>query len=218
MKTFKLEGTPRTEVGKKSTKALRKEGLIPAVLYGHEIVELPYKGKLEKGQNLIENQGKGLIVNNFYVSFADVRKLIYTPEIFLVELTLGGKVYNAILKDLQAHPVSDEILHLDFLNVFNDRPIIMEVPVILEGHAVGVKAGGKLTLVSRKLRVKALAKDIPENLKINVEDLELGKSIQVKTLSFDKLQLINAPDSVVCSVAVTRGSRAAADAAANAAK
>jgi len=218
MKTFKLEGTPRTEVGKKSTKALRKEGLIPAILYGHEIVELPYKGKLEKGQNLIENQGKGMIVNNFFVSFADVRKLIYTPEIFLVELTLGGKVYNAILKDLQAHPVSDEILHLDFLAVYEDKPIVMEVPVVLEGHAVGVKAGGKLSLVSRKLRVKAFAKDIPENLKVNVEELELGKSIQVKTLSFDKLQLINAPDSVVCSVVITRSARAAADAAATAEK
>ena len=215
MKTFKLEGSPRTEVGKKSTKALRKEGLIPATLYGHELVELPYKGKLEKGQNLIESNGKGIIVNNFFVSFSDVRKLVYTPEIFLVELTLSGKVYSAILKDLQAHPVSDEILHLDFLNVFEDKPIVMEVPVILEGHAVGVKAGGKLNLVSRKLRVKAFAKDIPENLKVNVEELELGKSIQVKMLSFDKLQLINAPDNVVCSVAVTRGARAAADAAAS---
>ena len=218
MKTFKLEGSPRTEVGKKSTKALRKEGLIPAVLYGHELVELPHKGKLEKGQTLIENQGKGLIVNNFVVSFDAVRKLIYTPEIFLVELTLGKKVYNAILKDLQTHPVTDEILHLDFFNVFDDKPIVMEVPVILEGHAVGVKAGGKLNLVARKLRLKALAKDIPENLKINVETLELGKSIQVKTLNFDKLQLINAPDSVVCSVVVTRGARAAADAAAADAK
>ena len=218
MKTFKLEGTPRTEIGKKPTKALRKEGLIPAIFYGHELVELPYKGKLETGQSLIESQGKGMIVNNFFVSFADVRKLIYTPEIFLVELTLGKKVYNAILKDLQTHPVSDEILHLDFLNVFEDKPIVMEVPVILEGHAAGVKAGGKLSLVSRKLRVKAFAKDIPENLKVDVENLELGKSIQVKTLNFDKLQLVNAPDSVVCSVVMTRSARAAADAAASAEK
>jgi large subunit ribosomal protein L25 len=113
---------------------------------------------------------------------------------------------------LQAHPVSDEILHLDFLAVYEDKPIVMEVPVVLEGHAAGVRAGGKLTLVSRKLRVKALAKDIPETLKVNVEHLEIGKSIQVKELSFTKLQLINAPDNVVCTVAATRGSRAAAEA------
>jgi len=213
MKTFKLEGSPRTEVGKKSVKALRKEGLIPAILYGHQTVELPYKGKLEKGQSLIENQGKGLLVNNFVVSFDAIRRLIYTPEIFLVELTLGGKVYSAILKDLQTHPVTDEILHLDFLAVFEDKPIVMEVPVVLDGHAVGVRAGGKLSLVSRKLRVKALAKDIPEVLHIDVENLELGKSIQVKMLSFDKLQLINSPDNVVCSVIMTRSARSAAEAA-----
>lgn len=215
MKTFKLEGAPRTEVGKKSVKELRKEGLIPAILYGHQTVELPYNGKLEKGQHLIENQGKGLIVNNFVVSFDAIRKLIYTPEIFLVELTLNGKVYNAILKDLQTHPVTDEILHLDFLAVFEDKPIVMEVPVVLDGHAVGVRAGGKLSLVARKLRVKAFAKDIPEVLHINVENLELGKSIQVKTLNFDKLQLINSPDNVVCSVVMTRSARSAAEAAAS---
>ena len=215
MKTFKLEGSPRTELGKKSTKALRKEGLIPAILYGFETVELPYKGKLEKGQILIENQGKGLLNHNFVVSFDAIRKLVYTPEIFLVELTLNGKVHKAILKSLQTHPVSDEILHMDFFTVFDDKPIVMDVPVILEGHSVGVKAGGKLNLVSRKLRVKALAKDIPEVLRVDVENLELGKSIQVKMLSFDNLQLINSPDNVVCSVVMTRSARSAAESAAS---
>ncbi|MDR1544626.1 MAG: 50S ribosomal protein L25/general stress protein Ctc [Prevotellaceae bacterium] len=212
MKTFKLEGAPRTELGKKSVKAYRKEGLIPAVLYGGSAVELPYKGKLAKGENLVESQGKGLIVTNFTVSFDAVRKLIYTPEIFIVELSLGGKEQQAILKDLQFHPVSDQILHLDFLEVFDEKPIVIEVPVALDGHAAGVKAGGKLNLVARKLRVKGLAANIPNVLRVNVENLELGKTIQVKELSFDNIELVNAPDNVVCAVVATRGSRAAAEA------
>jgi large subunit ribosomal protein L25 len=211
MKTFKLEGSPRTELGKKSVKAYRKNGLIPAVLYGETAVELPYKGKLAKGENLVENQGKGAIVANFTVSFDAVRKLIYTPEIFLVELTLNGKTQQAILKDLQFHPVTDQILHLDFLAVFPNKPVVMEVPVLLEGHAAGVRAGGKLNLVLRKLRVKGLASHIPDVLRVNVENLELGKSIHVKMLGFDNLELTNSPDSVVCAVVATRGSRTAAE-------
>ena len=210
MKSFQLEGKPRTELGKKGVKALRKEGFIPAVLYGNEAVKLPHKGKLAKGEVLIENQNKGQIVTNFVVTFESVRKLIYTPEIYLVELALNGKVQTAILKDLQIHPVTDEILHIDFLAVFPDKPIVMEVPIVLDGFAVGVRAGGKLNLVAKKLKVKGLSKDIPENLHIDVENLELGKSIQVKHLAFENLTLLNAPDNVVCSVAVTRGAIAQA--------
>ncbi|MDR0830660.1 MAG: 50S ribosomal protein L25 [Prevotellaceae bacterium] len=214
MKTFKLEGQPRTELGKKSVKAFRNEGLIPAVLYGGKTVELPYSGKLAEGENLIESQGKGLIVTNFTVSFDGIRKLVYSPEIYLVELTLGKKTHQAILKDLQFHPVSDQILHLDFLAVFPDKPIVIEVPVVTEGFAAGVRAGGKLNLVSRKLKVKALAKDVPETLKINVDSLELGKSIMVRDLSFDNLEMISSSNNVVCSVVATRGSKAAVEEAA----
>ncbi len=213
MKTFNLEGKPRASVGKKAVNALRKEGLIPAVLYGYKSVELPYNGKLEGGQTLIENQGKGLLVTNFVVTFDAIRKLIYTPEIFVVELNIDGKVEKAILKDIQFHPVTDEILHVDFLAVFDNEPMVIEVPVVLDGFAAGVRAGGKLNLVSRKLKVKGLLQHIPENLHINVEELELGKAIQVKHLNFDNLTLLNAPDNVVCSVAVTRGAIAAAAAA-----
>lgn len=210
MKTFKLEGQPRKEIGKKAVKALRKEGLIPAVLYGEKPVDLPYSGKLEAGQMLIEKQDKGAIVTNFAVTFEAVRKLIYTPEIFVVELNLGGRIQKAILKDLQLHPVTDEILHIDFLAVFDDKPVVMEVPVVLDGFAAGVKAGGKLILVSRKLKVKALVNDIPERLHVNVEKLRLGKNIQVKNLKFPNLMLMNAPDNVVCAVAMTRGAVATA--------
>jgi ribosomal protein L25, ctc-form len=205
MKTFQLEGKPRKEIGKKAVKALRSEGLIPAVLYGHRSVELPYSGKLEDGQVLVENQGKGVVVTNFTVTTDAVRKLIYSPEVFIVELNIGGHKQTAMLKDLQLHPVTDEILHIDFLAVFPDIPMTIEVPVVLDGFAAGVRAGGKLNLISKKLKVKGLSKDIPEKLHINVENLELGKAIQIKHLNFDNLTLLNAPDNVVCVVAVTRG-------------
>ena len=205
MKTFQLEGKPRKEIGKKAVKALRGEGLIPAVLYGHRSVELPYSGKLEDGQVLVENQGKGVVVTNFTVTIDAVRKLIYSPEVFIVELNIGGHKQTAMLKDLQLHPVTDEILHIDFLAVFPDIPMTIEVHVVLDGFAAGVRAGGKLNLISKKLKVKGLSKDIPEKLHINVENLELGKAIQIKHLNFDNLTLLNAPDNVVCVVAVTRG-------------
>ena len=205
MKTFQLEGKPRKEIGKKAVKALRGEGLIPAVLYGHRSVELPYSGKLEDGQVLVENQGKGVVVTNFTVTIDAVRKLIYSPEVFIVELNIGGHKQTAMLKDLQLHPVTDEILHIDFLAVFPDIPMTIEVPVVLDGFAAGVRAGGKLNLISKKLKVKGLSKDIPEKLHINVENLELGKAIQIKHLNFDNLTLLTAPDNVVCVVAVTRG-------------
>ena len=205
MKTFQLEGKPRKEIGKNAVKALRSEGLIPAVLYGHRSVELPYSGKLEDGQVLVENQGKGVVVTNFTVTTDAVRKLIYSPEVFIVELNIGGHKQTAMLKDLQLHPVTDEILHIDFLAVFPDIPMTIDVPVVLDGFAAGVRAGGKLNLISKKLKVKGLSKDIPEKLHINVENLELGKAIQIKHLNFDNLTLLNAPDNVVCVVAVTRG-------------
>lgn len=208
MKTYQLEGTPRESVGKKATKALRKEGLIPAVLYGQSPVESPYKGNLSKGEKLVETEcGKGIIVTDFVVSMDKVRNLIYTPSIYLVELTLGSKVIKAIIKDLQFHPVTDAILHIDFLEVFEDKPIVMEVPVVLEGYAEGVKAGGKLNLEMRRLRVKAMYDKIPETLTVNVEHLGLGKTIQVGELAFENLELINAKHAVVCAVKLTRAAR-----------
>ena len=186
MKTFELKGSERSDLGKKATKSFRKEGLIPAVLYGGE---------------------KTTEAIHFAVTTNDVRKLIYTPEIFLVELEIGGKKINAILKDIQLHPVSDEILHLDFLHVFEDKPIVIDVPVVLDGLAEGVKAGGKLSLDIRKLKVKALYKNVPEKVHVNIEHLALGKSVQVGELSFDGLELLNAKNAVVCRVQLTRAAR-----------
>jgi large subunit ribosomal protein L25 len=172
-------------------------------------VVLPYKGKLNDGDKIVEiGNNKGLIVTNLTVTTENVRNLIYTPHIYLIELMLeGGRKTKAIIQELQFHPVTDALLHIDFLEVFDKKPIVMNVPVVLEGHAEGVKAGGKLNLEMRKLSVKALFDKIPEKLTINVEKLGLGKAIQVGDLHFDGLELINAKNAVVCSVKLTRAAR-----------
>ena len=212
MKTFHLEAMPREDVGRKASKNLRKQGLIPAVLYGRMPVELPYQGTLAAGEKIvgIGNQ-RGIIVTDFTVSFEGVRKLIYTPEIYVVDIDIkGSKCVKGILKDSQYHPVSDAILHIDFLEVFDDKPVVMEVPVALEGHAAGVKAGGKLNQAIRKLKVRGLASNIPELLTVNVDHLELGKVIKVGELSFDNIEIVNPKNTVVCIVKMTRASQSAA--------
>lgn len=186
MKTFELKGEVRNELGKKATKALRVNSMVPCELYG-------------VGENV-----------HFVVSEADLRKLIYTPEIYLVKLEVAGKTVDAIMKEIQFHPVTDKILHIDFLQVVDNKAIVMDVPVKLEGHAAGVRAGGKLSLEMRKLRVKGLANAIPEKLIINVDELELGKTIQVKDLKFEGIELLNGLQSVVCSVKLTRAAMGAA--------
>lgn len=217
MKLFKLAAQPRTDLGKKAAKALRAQKMIPVVLNGGQIVELPFNGKLEAGQKLVEiGNGKGLITTDLQVEKDAVRKLIYTPEIYAVELDVNGEKKMAVLKDIQFHPVQDSILHIDLLEVNDKKPVVIEVPVKLVGHAEGVKAGGKLSMSMKKLKVKAIYTDIPENLTINVDNLGLGKSLQVGDLHFEGLELVNAKNAVVCAVQLTRAARGAAQAAANA--
>lgn len=217
MKKFELNAEPRQELGKKSVKALRKEGKIPAVLNGGAIVELPFTGTLKPGEKLVEIDAKrGLITTDLVVKAEDVRKLIYTPDIFEVDLNINGEVRKAVMKDLQFQPVKDTVLHIDFLEVYPDKPIVMEVPVKIEGHAEGVKAGGKLVMSMRKLKVKAAYTEIPERLVINVDHLGLGKSLAVGDLHFEGLELMNAKNAVVCAVQLTRAARGAAAKAADA--
>ncbi len=215
MKTFNLKGMPRETIGKKASKELRKQGLIPAVIYGREPVSLPYADAMSPGEKIVEiGDNKGVVITDFTVAFEDVRKLIYTPEVYLVEIDLaGGKKLNAILKEIQFHPVSDKILHLDFLEIFANKPVEIDVPVELLGHAAGVKAGGKLNQMMRKLKVRALAERIPEKLTINVDHLELGKTIKVGELQFENVELISPKNAVVCSVKMTRAAQSVAGAA-----
>ena len=216
MKTYNLSAQPRTEIGKKASKALRNAGLIPVVMNGGKVVDLPYEGKLNPEESLVElANNKGVIVTSLQVKNDDLRKLLYTPDIYVIDLDIDGRKKKAVLKEVQFHPVKDEVLHIDLLEVNEDKPIVMEVPVQLEGLAEGVKAGGKLALQIRKLKVKALYNVIPERLVINVTNLGLGKSIKVGDLSYEGLELMNAKDAVVCSVKLTRAARGAQ---ANAAK
>ena len=210
MKVFELTAEPRVECGKKSVKALRKEGKIPAVINGGAIVELPFTGELKPGEKLVEIDDKrGIITTDIAVKAEDVRKLIYTPDIFEIDLTVNGEKKKAVMKELQFQPVKDTVLHIDFQEVYPDKPIVMEVPVQIEGHAEGVKAGGKLTLSMRKLKVKATYSEIPERLVVNVDNLGLGKSMAVGDLHFEGLELMNAKNAVVCAVQLTRAARGA---------
>lgn len=210
MKTFKLSAQPRTVIGKKASVELRKAGMIPVSLNGGEIVELPYAGQLGEGETVVEiANNRGIITRNLQVSVEDVRKLIYTPEIYAIELEINGTTKMAVLKEIQFHPVKDEILHIDLLEVTDKKPVIIEVPVKLEGHAEGVKAGGKLSLSMKKIKVRALYTAIPEKVIVNVDSLGLGKTIQVGDLHFEGLELMNAKNAVVCAVQLTRAARGA---------
>lgn len=211
MKTYQLTAEPRTGLGKKAAKALRDENKIPVVLNGSDIVTLPYTAALKPGEKLVEiGNGKGLITTDLTVKAEDVRKLIYTPDIFAIELTVNGEKRNAVLREVQFHPVKDTILHIDLLEVNDKKPVVVEVPVKLEGHAEGVKAGGKLTLSMKKIKVKAPYNVIPERVVINIDNLGLGKTLQIGDLHFGGLELMNAKNAVVCAVQLTRAARGAA--------
>ena len=186
MKTFELKGTVRTELGKKATKADRVAETVPCVLYG------------------------GAENTHFTTTISDIRKLIYTPEVYVVNLDVDGKKTKAIMKALQFHPVTDKVLHIDFLQLAEDKPVVIELPVKLEGLAEGVKAGGKLSLEMRKLKVKGLYTQFPENIIINVSELGLGKSIQVAKVSVPNLEILNNKNAVVAQVKLTRAARGAA--------
>lgn len=191
MKTFEIEGSVRTDLGKKATKALRKDGLVPCVLYGSE-----------------ENV-------HFALSASALHHLIYTDKVYIVELKIADKSYSAIVKEIQFHPVSDEALHIDFLSVTEQKPVSINIPIKLTGSSEGVKAGGKIQLQMRYLKVKGLRANLPDSLSVDVTNLGLGKSIQVSELSFDNLELLNAKNAVIVSVRLTRAARGAAAATAS---
>lgn len=176
METFKLAGEVREQTGKKVAKAYRREGKIPCVLYS-------------KGENV-----------HFVALASGFKKLVYTPNAYFVELELGDKKEMAVLKDIQFHPVSDEILHVDFTRVNDEDPIIIELPVKLEGLAKGVRDGGRLLPGTRKLRVKGLMGDLPSVLVVDITKMELGDTIQAGSLSFPNIEMVESPHTVVVQV------------------
>lgn len=223
MKTFQLNAEPRTQFGKKAAKALRKENKIPVVLNGGQLIQFEkndkgewvYNGKLEAGQKAVVTTaaGKGVITTDLEVNYNDVRKLIYTPDIFVIELNVDGVARKAVLKDIQFHKLNDSILHIDLLEVNDQKPVVMAVPVAIEGHAAGVKAGGKLYLNLKKVKVKGIYSNIPDRLVVNVDALQIGNSIKVKDLKFDNFELVSAPELVITGVRATRAAAADATAA-----
>lgn len=193
MKEISVKGTLRTELGKKASRELRKANSVPCNLYGET--------KDENGKPV----AKAFVTTN-----DELRNLIYSPDIYTVNLNIDGAECKAILKEIQFHPVKDNVLHVDFYEITDAKPIIMEVPIKLEGLAEGVKAGGKLVANVRKLKVKAVYSNIPEKLVINVSHLGLGKTIKVGELNFEGLELMNSTEVVVCQVKMTRSAMAAA--------
>ena len=195
MKEFALNGKKREAVGKKASKLLRKEGMIPCNLYGENLVD-----------------GKPVAMA-FMIPMSELRKVVYTPEVYVVNLNIDGEPHKAVIKELQFHPVTDAVLHADFYEVNETKPITIGIPVKPNGLAQGVRDGGKLNLSIRKINVTAPYPSIPEILDIDVTNLELGKSIKVGELSFEGLELATPAEVVVCSVKTTRASRSAAAAA-----
>jgi large subunit ribosomal protein L25 len=197
MKEITLKGQAREASGKKGAKLLRKEGLIPCNIYGEQ-----------KDENGLP---KAL---SFAIPMSELRKAIYTPEIYVINLDIEGKMHTAILKEIQFHPVTDAVLHVDFYEVNETKPIVVGIPVKLNGLADGVRQGGRLSLSIRKIDVRAPYKNIPELLNIDVTNLQLGKSMKVGELSFDGIELVTPKEVIVCSVKMTRQARSAAAAAA----
>ncbi|MFZ4739732.1 MAG: 50S ribosomal protein L25/general stress protein Ctc [Bacteroidales bacterium] len=181
MKTVSMSGSLRENVGKKDAKMNRKNGKVPCVLYG----------------------GKDQI--HFLANDKDFKDIIFTPEVCFINLDINGKQYKATLQDVQYHPVSDNILHVDFLQIIDDKPIIMSVPIKVVGTSPGVLRGGKLVVKMRKLKVKGLANVLPDDVKIDISTLDIEDYVKVNNLKVEGVEFLNVPTSIVVLIKATRG-------------
>ncbi len=186
MKTVVIKGQKRETVGKKEAKKLRAQEIIPAVLYG--------------GEEVI----------HFAIPFSELRHLIYTPNVYLVDIDIDGEIYPAMMQDIQWHPVNEQVLHVDFLRIQDNKPIKIEVPVTVTGLAKGIKQGGKLSKNLRRLKVKALAKDLPDSIIVDVTEVELGQSIKVADIDPGNMEFLDTKSNVVVAVTITRAAKSAA--------
>lgn len=180
MKTIEIKGSPRTELGKKSSKQIRRDGNVPCVIYGKE-------------KNI-----------HFFAHENSFKNLVYTPDAHIVSLDLEGEIHKLVLHEIQFHPVTDKISHIDFIEVSDNKPVVIDLPIKITGDSVGVKAGGKLRVKKRHLRVKGFAGDIPEFLLIDITDLKIHHSIKVGDLAYDKIELLDPKITTVLSVATSR--------------
>ena len=180
MKTITIEGQLRTESGKKSTRQLRSQELVPGVIYG--------------GEKEI----------NFSAPVKAFKGLVYTPEFQVAEVSVEGKKYRCILKDLQFDKVSDALLHIDLLELVEDKKVIATLPLKFTGAAAGVKAGGKLVTKMKSLKIKALPKDLRENIEVDITNLELNGNIRVEDVKTEGMEILNSPRIPIASVVMTR--------------
>lgn len=192
MNSIAISGSPRENVGKRDAKELRYQGKVPAVLYG----------------------GKEQL--HFAVEKTSLKDLIYSADVMFVDLDVAGQKVQAILQDAQFHPLTEEVLHVDFFQLDQNKPLVMQIPVKLTGTSPGVKMGGKLVQKLRKLRVKALTKDMPQYVEVSIEPLEVGKSVRVRDLKFEKFDITNTPEDTIVSVTTSRALRQAEQEAAKA--
>ena len=181
MKTLAISAKSRDKVGKSNTRQLRNQGNVPCVLYGGE---------------------KQVC---FYAHENEFRKLVYTPDVFIVELAIDGEVKRCIMQDIQFHPVSEKILHIDFLEVFDDKPITVSIPVILNGLAIGVRNGGNLMFRRRKIITRGLSANLPDAIEIDIENVKIGEFIYIKDISLDGCQFLAPDNAVVVGVKTARG-------------
>jgi large subunit ribosomal protein L25 len=194
MKSITIEGSERESVGKKATKAVRDAGMVPCVIYG------------------------GSQPVHFQAEAKAFKSLVYTPNAHTVVINLGGKTFNAILQDIQFHPVSDRINHIDFFQLSDDKEIVMEVPVKVTGTSPGVLLGGVLNLNQRRLKVKALPKNLPDFVEANISELQMGNKLYVTKLVTNNYKLMHPDNTVVCQVKISRAAMKAAQEAAKAEK
>ena len=194
MKSITIKGSERESVGKVATKAVRDAGMVPCVIYG----------------------GKQPV--HFSAETKAFKSLVYTPNAHTVVVDLEGKTFNAVLQDIQFHPVSDAILHIDFFQLTDDKEIIMEVPVKVTGTSPGVLLGGVLNLNQRRLKVKALPKNLPDFVEASISELQMGNKLYVTKLETKNFKLMHPDNTVVCQVKISRAAMKAAQEAAKAAK
>ncbi len=181
MKTILLKGESRGELGTRTAKALRSEGKVPCVIYS-----------------------EGKEATHFAIYQADFKNLVYTPNVYKVRINLDGQNHEAILQDIQFHPVSDAILHADFMTVDANKKVVMEVPIRVVGNSPGVRGGGKLVVKINRLRVRGLIADMPDFIDVNIDALEIGQSAKVRQISIDKLDVLDAQENAIVSVKTTR--------------
>jgi len=186
MKSLEINGKIREVTGKKDSKKLRTEEMVPCVLYG--------------GDETI----------HFYAPFSEFRPLVYTPEVFIVNLNVNGMVHPSILQEMQWHAVDEQLLHADFLLIKENKPVRLELPILITGTAKGIKVGGKLKVNIRKIKVKGLVKNLPDAITVDVNDLDVGQNFKIGDLNIEGVQFLASKSNVIATVAVTRASKSAA--------